>query len=72
MAENDQKLLICTVNVVCVIRGGYACGSKQMQAEAFQFDWSTDFTFIGGFRRRVELDHPHQALRQPRFLSRNA
>ena len=25
--------------------------------EAFQFDWSTEYTFIGGLRRRVELAH---------------
>ena len=25
--------------------------------EAFQFDWSTEYTFIGGIRRRVELAH---------------
>lgn len=25
--------------------------------DAFQFDWSTEYTFIGGLRRRVELAH---------------
>lgn len=30
---------------------------KFRQGEAFQFDWSTEYTFIGGIRRRVELAH---------------
>jgi transposase len=30
---------------------------KFKQGEAFQFDWSTEYTFIGGLRRRVELAH---------------
>ena len=30
---------------------------KFMPGEAFQFDWSTEYTFIGGIRRRVELAH---------------
>ena len=30
---------------------------KFKPGEAFQFDWSTEYTFIGGLRRRVELAH---------------
>jgi len=30
---------------------------KFAHGEAFQFDWSTEYTFIGGLRRRVELAH---------------
>ena len=30
---------------------------KFRHGEAFQFDWSTEYTFIGGLRRRVELAH---------------
>ena len=30
---------------------------KFKHGEAFQFDWSTEYTFIGGLRRRVELAH---------------
>lgn len=30
---------------------------KFQHGEAFQFDWSTEYTFIGGLRRRVELAH---------------
>ena len=30
---------------------------KFRQGEAFQFDWSTEYTFISGIRRRVELAH---------------
>jgi len=30
---------------------------KFQPGEAFQFDWSTEYTFIGGLRRRVELAH---------------
>ena len=30
---------------------------KLKHGEAFQFDWSTEYTFIGGLRRRVELAH---------------
>jgi transposase len=30
---------------------------KFSHGEAFQFDWSTEYTFIGGMRRRVELAH---------------
>ena len=30
---------------------------KFKPGDAFQFDWSTEYTFIGGLRRRVELAH---------------
>jgi transposase len=30
---------------------------KFAHGEAFQFDWSTEYTFIAGMRRRVELAH---------------
>ena len=30
---------------------------KFKHGEAFQFDWSTEYTFVGGLRRRVELAH---------------
>jgi transposase len=30
---------------------------KFKHSEAFQFDWSTEYAFIGGLRRRVELAH---------------
>jgi transposase len=30
---------------------------KFAHGEAFQFDWSTEYAFIGGLRRRVELAH---------------
>jgi len=30
---------------------------KFAHGEAFQFDWSTEYTFIAGLRRRVELAH---------------
>ena len=30
---------------------------KFKHGDAFQFDWSTEYTFIGGLRRRVELAH---------------
>jgi transposase len=30
---------------------------KFQHGEAFQFDWSTEYAFIGGIRRRVELAH---------------
>jgi hypothetical protein len=25
--------------------------------EAFQFDWSTEYAFVGGLRRRLEVAH---------------
>jgi transposase len=30
---------------------------KFKHVDAFQFDWSTEYTFIGGVRKRVELSH---------------
>ena len=36
--------------------------------EAFQFDWSTEYTFIGGLRRRVELAHTKLAASRAFWL----
>ncbi len=35
--------------------------------DAFQFDWSTEYAWVGGLRRRLEV--AHQAVRQPRLLA---
>ena len=38
-------------------QGSFHSAQVFRQGEAFQFDWSTEYTFIGGIRRRVELAH---------------
>jgi transposase len=41
---------------------------KFAHGEAFQFDWSTEYTFIGGLRRRVELAHTKLAASRAFWL----
>ena len=37
--------------------------------EAFQFDWSTEYAFIGGLRRRLEVAHTKLAASRAFVLS---
>jgi hypothetical protein len=43
-----------------------SAGSKS-KADAFQFDWSTEYLVIGGMHRRLEVAHAKLAC-QPRLL----
>jgi transposase len=38
-------------------RGGAFVPLKFQLGEAFQFDWSTEYAFVGGLRRRLDLAH---------------
>ena len=38
-------------------KGGAFVPLKFQVGEAFQFDWSTEYAFVGGLRRRIELAH---------------
>ena len=38
---------------------------KFQLGEAFQLDWNTEYAFVGGLRRRLDLAHPNLCARWP-------
>jgi hypothetical protein len=39
------------------VKGGAFVPLKFQMGEAFQFDWSTEYAFVGGLRKRLEVAH---------------